>query len=153
MGPGRSKLGRWFSLGLAGLAVAACGWFDDPTPDRARIIVSGDVGRDVTIVVSQAFNAGLTEAGQTQVQLFAADTLIRPVPFDTVFVLVTGDATGDAKRFFFEASRTDEDIGNFRAQVYLDSDLEFDQSGTLATEPYLFAYVFNQRLTSIIEVI
>jgi hypothetical protein len=138
---------------LSLLAMAGCGWFDDPTPDEARVIVTGDPDGDVTIIVSQAFNAGVAANGATQVQLFAADTLVRTLPFDTTFVLVGGEATGDAKRFFFQATRADEDLANFRAQIFLDSDLEFDRGGPLSTEPYLFAYVFNQLLSSIVEVI
>ncbi|MEZ4414571.1 MAG: hypothetical protein R3E10_02340 [Gemmatimonadota bacterium] len=152
----RSCLRGLAVLGGVGVfsGLPACSWFEDPTPDTVRVLVTGDASTPAALIVSQSFNAGLTERGSTAVSLFAADTLIRTLPFDTVINLVGGIDQGDAKRFFFEAQRDQENLSNVQVRIYLDSDLRFDVGGPLTSqEIYRWAYIFNQLFTNVIEVI
>lgn len=140
---------------LCGLLAGAggCDWFEDPTPEQVRVLVTGEGGKPAALVMSQAFNAGVSEAGNTQVELFAADTIVRMLPFDTIIRLEGGAQVGGAKRFFFEARRDEEDLSSVGVKIYLDSALRFDVGGPLATQVYRWAYVFNQLFTGTVEVI
>jgi len=134
--------------------LGGCDWFDDPTPETVRIFLSGDAGKEVELIVSQSFTAGLREDGSAVVSVLGADTLVSVLPFDSVFQL--GGATGggfQSKRFFFQASRLDEPLSTFEAKAYLDEKLRFDQGGVLIDLPYRWAYAFNQRIGIVEEVL
>ena len=129
-------------LFVASLLVGACGWFDEPVPDEARLLVEGEAGREVRIIISTRFVASVNEEGQTRVVLFSADTVVAQLPFEAVYP-IDGD-----QRFFAETSRLETDLPNVRVRVYLDDRKEFDELGPLLPDqPYRFVYTFNQLVT------
>jgi hypothetical protein len=40
---------------LAALAAGGCGLVEDPTPDEARLIVEGEAGKQVRLIISTKF--------------------------------------------------------------------------------------------------
>ncbi|MGH7501618.1 MAG: hypothetical protein ACREL7_07650 [Longimicrobiales bacterium] len=131
------------ALGLG----AGCDWFDDPSPEEARVVIDGDAGTTITLIASSKFVAGVNELGVTRVEILESDTILTSLPFDRTF-----DIRGDY-RFFVQASRLDADVGSLRMQVFVDEDREFDEAGSLlADAPFRFVYQFNQFLTDVIEV-
>lgn len=133
-------------LALA-MGSGACGWFDDPSPDEARLVVESDAATPVRVVVSLRFVAGETEVGDTQVEVFQADTFDVTPPFDRTFGI------REEQRFFAEVSRLEED-GRVRVRVYLDGDERFNDTGGLAEEgPFRFVFLFNQIVSRNIEVL
>lgn len=133
---------RAFVLILASALAGACGWFDEPAPDRARLVIEGEAGKEIRIIVSTRFVAAVNEIGQTRVVLFQADTIVATLPYETVYTI------GEDQRFFSETARLEADLQSIRVQIYLDNRKEFDQGGQLLLDqPYRFVYTFNQPVT------
>jgi hypothetical protein len=133
---------------MASLLSASCGWFEDPRPNEARLVVDGESGKPVRLIVSTKFVAAVNEAGQTRIVLFQADTIVTTLPIDRT-VTIGGD-----ERFFAETARLDSDLATVRMQVFLDRKKEFDEDGPLITgQPYRFVFSFNQQITRDIVVI
>lgn len=129
-------------LALFSALCGACGWFDEPVPDRARMVIDGEAGKEVRIIISTRFVAAVNEIGQTRVVLFEADTIVATLPYETVYTI------GEDQRFFSETARLEADLQSIRVQVYLDNRKEFDQGGQLLLDqPYRFVYTFNQAVT------
>ena len=134
------------ALLLVGVA-AGCGWFDDPSPDEARVVVQGDGGVPVRIIVSEQFVAGRTQAGTTQVEVLVSDTFDVVPPFDRTFDI------RDEGRFFTQVSPL-EGQTDVRVRVLLDGRERYNDSGALTdAAPFRFVFLFNQFVTSNIEVI
>ena len=132
----------------AALVSASCGWFEDPRPNEARLVVDGEGGKPVRLIVSTKFVASVNEGGQTRIVLFQADTIVTTLPIDRR-VTIGGD-----ERFYAETARLDSDLTTVRMQVFLDRKKEFDEDGPLVTgQPYRFVYSFNQQITRDIVVI
>jgi hypothetical protein len=133
---------------LALLAVSACDSFDNPAPDEARVLIQGEAGALVRVIVSTRFVAGINDAGETRVEILQSDTVITTLPFDKVY-----DIEAD-QRFFVEAARLDDDLENVRMQVFLDNRVRFDEAGTLIEgTPYRFVFAFNQVILRDISVL
>jgi hypothetical protein len=47
------------------LATAGCGWFDDPAPNEARLVVQGESGITVRLVVSTKFARSTRSRGKS----------------------------------------------------------------------------------------
>ncbi len=151
--PGLTHGLKWVAFALMGLVIGACGWFDDPTPETVRLFMDGDAGKEIEIVVSQAFGATLIEDGGTRVTVGVSDTLIRTMPFDTTIAILGGTTPLDPARFFFQAKRLNTDLAQFTVEAYLDGVIKYNQSGPLATEVYLWAFTLNQAIGEIEEVL
>jgi hypothetical protein len=133
---------------VAPLLAGACGWFDDPAPDRARVVVEGEAGKEVRLIISTQFVASVNDQGQTRVVLFQADTVIVTLPFETVYTIE------EDHQFFSETARLEADLQNVRVQIYLDHRKEFDAGGPLLPDqPYRFVYTFNRATTRDIVVL
>jgi hypothetical protein len=141
---------RRIALAMAGalLAATGCGLVEDPSPNEARLIVHGDAGKEVRIIVSSKFVAAVNEDGQTRVVIIESDTLVTTLPFEARYPIE------DDQQFFAEAARLDADLGDVQMQVFVDERLQFDQGGVLtAGFPYRFVYTFNQQVTRDIVVL
>jgi hypothetical protein len=135
-------------LASVSLLAAACDWFENPAPEQARLIIEGDPGSTVRLVVSTRFVAAVNERGQTRVEMFEADTVVATLPYERVYPIE------DDQRIFVETSRLDSDLANLRMQVYVDGRRQFDEVGALLPgAPYRFVYAFNQVITRDILVI
>ncbi len=134
---------------VAVLAVAGCGLLlDNPEPREARLVIDGEAGKPIRIITSTVFVAAVTEAGQTRVQLFVADTVITTLPYRRVYRI------DEDHRYFVEAARLDNDLRALHMQVYVDDRKQFDESGVLIDgAPFRFVYAFNQMITREILVI
>ncbi len=137
----------WIVAVAGSFATAGCGLFDDPTPERATVMLGGDSGTPVEIIVSTRFLAGVTETGVTQVELLTADTLLRPLPFDTTYSIRTD------QRFFVRVARADTVDAQLQMSVLVDERERFRRDAPIANGPFTFVFRFNEPTTAIIEVI
>lgn len=135
---------RQFVILLAAVwLTGACGLLlDNPAPEKARLVVSGDAGKSVRLITSTEFVAAVNEAGQTRVEMFVSDTLITTLPYERTFDIE------DDQRFLVEAAWIDVDLETVNVQVFLDDAIRFDEAGVLLEgQPYRFVYLFNQTIT------
>lgn len=135
------------AVALTMAPLAGCGWFDDPTPDEARVSLEGAAGEDVQIVMSKQFLTGVTTDNVTQVELFQSDTLIRSMPFDTTINI------SNEQRFFVRTIDVDTVSTTARMQVFIDGTARYDQQTLVTVEQLLFLFAFNQPVTSFIELL
>lgn len=132
--------------GLLTIATVACGWFEDPTPENIRVRLSGDAGRQVRLVFSSQFVAAIDEAGVTQVSILHSDTLTRTLPVDTTMYI------GIDRRMFVEVVPLDADEVQIQARIDVDDRTQLDERGLVrASDPWRYAYLFNQIVTRIID--
>ena len=134
---------------LAALApTGGCGLVENPSPEEARLVLEGEAGKQVRIIVSTKFVAAVNEARQTELVLFEADTIITTLPYSQSY------AIEDDQRFFAEAARLDADLESIHMEVLIDRDVEFAEGGSLLEgAPFRFAYTFNQPITREIVVL
>lgn len=133
---------------LAALTGSGCELFENPAPDEARLIVEGDTGKMVRVIVSTKFVAAIQPDGRTRVAIFEADTFFTRLPFNRTY-----DIEAD-QRFFAETSWLESDLQTVKMQVFVDRRKQFDEAGVLTDgRPYRFAYTFNQPITRELEVI
>lgn len=130
------------------LLQGGCGFFDNPTPSEARLTVTGESGAEVRIVTSKKFVATQQTGDQVKAELLAADTLVRTLPFDTVY-----DIRGDL-RFYARIDTVGSTVpSGFRLRVALDEEVRYDQEGSLVARVFRFLYVFNQAILTDGEVL
>lgn len=128
------------------LSITACNWFDDPSPDEARLMIDGPADTRVQLITSTKFVAGVRSSGVTEVAIIEADTLNATLPFESTYRI------RDDQRFLAWTSHLDADLETLQMRVFLDGAKEFDESGPLETGiDYRFVYTFNQRLTEVID--
>ena len=126
----------------ASVLAAGCDWFENPAPEEARLVIEGEAGSIVRVIVSTRFLAAVNDRGQTRVEIFESDTIVTTLPYERVYSIE------DDQRFFAETSRLDADLANLRMQVFVDDRRQFDEVGALlASRPYRFVYTYNQPLT------
>lgn len=126
---------------------AACDWFDDPSPDEARVSLDGPAGQQVEVLLSKQFITGITTDGITQIELFDADTLVRALPFDTVVSI------RQEQRFFARTVDADTVSTQVRMQVFIDGSSRYDEQRFVNVDQLLFVFTFNQPITSFIELL
>ena len=68
------------------LGAVGCGIVENPSPEEAHLIVDGEVGKQVRIIVSTRFVASVNAARQTQVVLIGADTIVTTLPSEPAVV-------------------------------------------------------------------
>jgi hypothetical protein len=135
-------------LVAAALLAGGCGLLEDPSPNEARLVIQGEAGKPVRVIISTEFVATVNELEQTRVVIFVADTVVTTLPYETVYSIE------DDQRFFAEAAWLDADLESVQMQVYIDRQKEFDQGGMLLEDqPYRFVYTFNQALTQDIVIL
>jgi hypothetical protein len=128
--------------------LAGCSWFEDPSPEEARLVISGDAGKQIRLITSTRFVAAVNEQGVTRVVILESDTVVVTLPHDQTYSM-----RGD-QRFFVETSRTDADFQSVRMEVFVDRRKQFDEGGPLVEgQPYRYVYTFNQPVTREIVVI
>jgi hypothetical protein len=135
------------ALLLSGLALSGCGWFESEIPGSVTLIITGDEGALVDVLVSTKFVAAETELGQTRIELIQADTITVPIPWSREF-----NIAGDY-RFFTQVSNPGllDPVVNLEAVVA--GDTKYDEGGILRDFPLRFLYMFNQRTAPVIEVL
>lgn len=127
---------------MAALLGGGCGLLDDPSPNEARLMIQGEPGKPVRVIISTEFVAQVNEQGQTGITIFAADTLVTELPFERLYGIE------EDQRFFAEAARLDADLESVQMQVFIDGNKRFDEGGSLLeSAPYRFVYTFNQATT------
>jgi hypothetical protein len=120
----------------------------NPEPGQARLVIGGEAGKPIRVIISTEFVAAVNELGQTRVEIFVADTVVTTLPYEHTYNIEKDH------RFFAEAARLDSDLQTFNVQVYLDDRKQFDEGGSLIEGfPYRFVYLFNQAVTSDIAVL
>lgn len=130
------------------LGGSACNWFENPAPTEARLVVDGDAGNTVRVIVSTRFVASVTAEGQTRVVIIESDTVLTTLPYERIYRIEQD------RGFFAETARLDADLQNVRMQVFVDHRKQFDEAGALRTDqPYRFVYTFNQVITRDIVVL
>jgi hypothetical protein len=140
---------RATSLAWAALAVVSgCSLGVDPSPNRARLMIEGDAGKAVRLIISTEFVAAVNESGQTRVVIIKSDTVQVTLPYQKEYNIE------EQQRFFVETARSAEDLQSVHMQVFVDSRKQFDESGALISgQPYRFIYTFNQLITRDIVVV
>jgi hypothetical protein len=104
------------------LAAAGCGLIEDPSPNEARLVIQGETGKEVRIIVSSKFVAAVNDARQTRVVIIESDTLVTTLPFEGRWAI--------------------------EEEVFVDNRKQFDEGGPLLPEaPFRFVYTFNQTVT------
>jgi hypothetical protein len=142
-------MNRTAILVLAALLPAGgCSLVEDPSPNEARLVVQGEAGKEVRIIVSSKFVAAVNEAGQTRVVIIESDTVVTTLPFEASYQIE------EDQQFFAEAARLEDDVQNVKMQVFVDQRIQFDEGGALMDGfPYRFVYTFNQQITRDIVVL
>lgn len=120
-----------------------CDWLiGTPAPQTARVAVGGDAGVQVTLLASTEFLASPVQGvDSTRVELLAADTLQRTVPFDTIYDI------SEVQRVFVRVLGADSPEASLRLQVQVDGEEKYDQTGTLPERTLQFLYFFNKLAT------
>ena len=123
------------------------GCIEDPTPKRARIVINGEAGKTVRVIMASEFVAAVNEQGQTRVVIFSADTTTATLPFEKTVSIE------QSQQFFAETSRAAADVQNLRMQVFIDNKIRFDEGGLLRDKPFRYVYTFNRPTTQDIQVV
>lgn len=127
---------------LVALLLAGCGLVEDLTPDEATLVVEGEAGKEVRIIVSTDFVAAVTEEGITRVVILTSDTLVTTLPYRHSYRIQ------ETQRFYAEAARLDTDLESVHMEVAIDDRVQFAEGGVLLEgQPYRFVYTFNQAIT------
>ena len=135
-------------LALAPFVAAGCGWFDDPRPEYVYFKVDGPAGTQVQAVYSTQFVAAVDDAGVTSINVFFTDTVVHTLPIDTTFFVAID------RRWFVELTPLSVDEVAVDVRVDVDNRNQLDETGLLdASAPWRFAYLFNQQITRIIDVV
>jgi len=127
---------------LAALAVASgCGIVDSDRPKVGRVILAGQEGREVRLVLSNRFSVMENAAGEFRITLYQADTIVRALPFDTIV------PTGSQSQLLAEATAWGPDIERFQARIQLDGEDAFQSIGPLDGYTRVrFVYLFGRVL-------
>lgn len=132
---------------VAALALTG-GCIENPSPEEALLVVDGEAGKEVRIIISSRFVASVDQQQRTTVVLIEADTVVTTLPFQRRM------AIDQDQRFFAETSRLESDLQNVHMEVRIDSDVEFAEGGSLHQgSPFRFVYAFNQFITREIVVL
>ena len=149
------RVGQWTSpprltslmLAMATLTFAACDIFEDSAPTEIRFRLAGDAGKRAEVIYAREFVAGLTELGDTQVQVFNPDTVYHPLPIDTVMNI------SEARQWFVWVRPLSGDTLAVQASVEVDGRGVYSQSGGIFPgTPWSFVYMYNRLVAEVGEV-
>lgn len=141
---------RSSALALVLSATAACGIFEDPTPETISVEMSGSSGTEVMAIYSQIFVAGVNQqTSTTEVRIQQADTVFETLPIDTIVDI------RESRQFFFQVqTMPEQDTIAVNVRVDVDSrNLVASQGLIFPDDPWRYVYQFNRPLTSIVEVV
>lgn len=142
------RAGALLALTTLLMPLGGCDFFlEDPTPDEARVELSGNGSEQVRLLLSKNFLTARSETGETTVELLEADTVIVAPPFERTFDI------RDERQFFAQARAADTVATSVRVRVFLDGEMRFDQSRDVLQEPLQFLYLFNRPILSDVEVL
>jgi len=135
-------------LGLTIVAgLAACGIFEDQTPEFLSFQMDGNPGDVATVIYSIDFVSGVNETGVTRLEIFSADTVVHTLPIDTVIDI-------RRERQLFIQVETPVDTLHVSVRVDIDDRNIFAEMGDIFPElPWRYLYVFNRPVTDDLEVI
>lgn len=120
------------------MAVGACDWFDDESPDTATLILEGTGQIQAPVVVSREFTPVVRGPGDVDIHLTSADTSLRSLPFDTVY-----DIRGP-QRFYVRIERAEPPGAEVWMRVSIDQNEHYNERRDPAETPHVFIYAFNQ---------
>lgn len=132
-------------LAVAGAALAAlvaggaCGLFDVPPPESARVILQGTRGTSVHMVTSTDFEVERTVEGPPR--------LARLVQADTARVVVPSDTRYDIRkrmRFYVRVFDVDSAAPVVNMQVYINDRLDYDATRNILQQPLEYLYTSFQ---------
>jgi hypothetical protein len=125
-----------------------CGWFEDQRPEYLFFKVDGPAGTQVRAVYSTQFVAGVDEDGVTRLTVFSTDTVVHTLPVDTSFFVAID------RRWFVELTPLALGEVALKVRVDVDDRNQLDETGLVsAGAPWRFAYLFNQQVTRIIDIV
>lgn len=129
-------------LAVALVAAGACNLLENPSPKEALLVVQGEAGKSVRIIVSTKFVASVDEVNQTRVVIFESDTLVTTLPYERRYRI------DEDQRFFVETARLEDDLETVHMEVAIDGRVQFAEGGGLMEgQPFRFVYAFNQMVT------
>lgn len=132
---------------LPALALGACDWFEDPSPDVIRITLEGDP-RPFVVITSTEFFATSDELGDLSAEVFTADTVRGSLPFDRNWNIK------EEQRFYMFAFPADSATVTVRVQVFLDDDQAVDNTLQAGPDnPIRYMYLFNQHVLQDFELL
>ena len=120
------------------IAVGACDWFEDESPDTATLILDGNGQTRAPVVVSREFTPVVRGPGDVEIHLAKADTTVRSLPFDTTY-----DIRGP-KRFHVLIEGADPPGAEVWMRVRIDQNELYNELRDPAETPHVFIYAFNQ---------
>ena len=143
------RAGRLLLLALVTLPLGACDFIlgEDPTPNVARIVVSGDGEESVNLLLSKNFLVARNEARQTTIELIEADTLVVTPPFERSMNI------RDERQFFARARAADSVATTVRLRIFLDEEMRLDETQDLLAAPLQFLFLFNRPVLADVEVL
>jgi hypothetical protein len=135
-------------LALAPIVSAGCGWFEDKRPEYVYFQVDGPAGTQVQALYSTQFVAAVDDQGVTSINVFQVDTVIHTLPVDTSFFVAVD------RRWFVQLTPLSTDQASLKVKVDVDDRNQIDETGVVAAaEPWRFAYLFNQQVTRLIDIV
>lgn len=130
------------------VTAVACEVFRDPSPEMVSVRVSGETGIQVRSIYSKIFTVGLDELGVTQVSVFNADTVIQPLPIDTIINIAL------ERQFFIQVETITGDTLALDIVIDVDGANKLRKSGGIFDmSPFRFIFLFNRLLTDQVNVI
>lgn len=140
---------RFSALILSVGAFAACGIFEDPTPETLSVRLTGPTDVQVRAIYAQAFVAGVNqETRTTEVRVSQSDTVLQMLPIDTVVNIA------ESRQLFIQVEPVPVDTLAVAVRVDVDARTILQREGSIwAAEPFRYVYQFNRPLTNIVEVV
>ena len=130
---------RYIFVVLVALAVGACDFARDATPNVISLKVSGSEGETVSLIATSYFVAAEDEFGTIQVSILLADTLPMTLPIDTVFDIEL------EQQIFFQLNPIVEVELDVRVEIHVDNrSLMNDRGLIFLATPWRFVYLFNR---------
>jgi hypothetical protein len=126
----------------------SCSAFEDPTPEMISVHIADTANTPVEVVYSTQFIAAVNELGVTEVQIFSSDTVYQALPVDRVM-----DISVD-RRLFVQLTPQVPDTTRVEVRIDVDDrNILSDSGDVIASSPWRFAYLFNQKVTRKVDVV
>ncbi len=129
--------------------VAACGIFEDPSPENISILMTGSDGTEVMAIYSQVFTAGINqETSTTEVEITESDTVFDVLPLDTIIDIE------ESRQLFLQVETMPTDTAQVQVRVDVDGRNVLAREGAIFPgTPWRYVYQFNRPLTDVVEVV
>lgn len=139
----RHRFGSVLLLGALLLpALGGCDFITgDPTPEEARVVLEGEPGTEVDVLMSKNFITAQREDGELLVEVLASQIETVTLPFTQTFDIE------EEQQFLARAMPADSTLPTtVRMQVFVDGDSKFDLSRDVRDEPLQFIFLFNRPI-------